>query len=104
MWCSVSFDPTLSVPLFKFLSNYWCRRVSGGSVEMEPDAEDSNNFLMTALRTPVSTSRLNPRADRVCGNSRFACADMDVYIVTDPAVCCRSANRRNDHGPPLNPY
>lgn len=59
---------------------------------------------MTALRTSVSTSRLNPRADRVCGNSRFACADMDVYIVIDPAVCCRCANRRNDHGPPLNPY
>ena len=59
---------------------------------------------MTALRTSVSTSRLNPRADRVCGNLRFACADMDVYIVIDPAVCCRCANRRNDHGPPLNPY
>ena len=45
MWCSVSFDPTLSVPLFKFLSNYWCRRVAGGSVEREPDAEEAKQFF-----------------------------------------------------------
>ena len=48
-------------------------------------------MLMTALRTSVSTSRLNPRADGVSGNSRFARADMDLYIVIDPAVCCRCA-------------